>query len=114
MMTTEDERESDAGGVRGDARTGEVPIARDNTRQSRLRTAGIALLLVAVCVGVGAWADAKAGTLMLAGVAFGGAAARMLWPAGTSFSVRRRFFDVGLMIAFAVALTYLGLSTPLD
>ncbi|WP_084077198.1 DUF3017 domain-containing protein [Demequina sp. NBRC 110057] len=88
--------------------------AQDNTTQASLATAAIALGVVAVCVLVGALVDAQAGTLMLAGSAFGGAAVRTALPAGVSFSVRRRAIDVTLMIGFGIALAVLGLTVPLD
>ncbi|MFV0286924.1 MAG: hypothetical protein ACK5IM_11165 [Demequina sp.] len=91
----------------------ELP-ARDNTTQSSLVTALVALGAVAVCVLVGSLVDAQTGTLMLAGVAYGGAAVRMALPAGRSFSVRRRAIDATLMVGFGVALTVLGLAVPLD
>ncbi len=96
------------------AATDEHPVVRDNTPQSGRRTAIIAVVLVAACVAVGALVDARAGTLLLAGASFGAAAVRMSLPPGTAFSVRRRAIDVALMIAFGVALAWLGLTTPLD
>ncbi len=92
----------------------EDPPVRDNTTQSSLTTALVAFVAVAACVLVGAFRDAQTGTLMLAGVAYGGAAVRMMLPVGRAFSVRRRAIDVMLMVGFGVALTVLGLAVPLD
>ena len=107
-MSSQDE------GAETPAVTGEQPVARDNTPQTGRRTAIIAVVLVAACVTFGALVDAQAGTLLLAGASCGAAAVRMSLPPGTAFSVRRRAIDVALMIAFGVALAYLGLTTPLD
>ncbi|WP_084127808.1 DUF3017 domain-containing protein [Demequina sp. NBRC 110055] len=112
-MTVEEGATGDERAADDQPPTGEQQVVRDNTTQTRRRTAALALVIVAACVAVGALVNAEAGTLLLGGVAFGGAAARMAWPAGTAFSVRRRAIDVTLMIAFGVALAYFGLTTPL-
>ncbi|WP_160297444.1 DUF3017 domain-containing protein [Demequina flava] len=91
-----------------------VVVVTDNTPQTRALTAGIVLAVVAVCVAVGAMVNAQAGTLLLAGAAFAGAALRIVLPAGVAFSVRRRAVDISLMVVFGLALAFLGLTTPLS
>ncbi|WP_062076850.1 DUF3017 domain-containing protein [Demequina globuliformis] len=90
-----------------------VPLPADNTTQTRALTAVVVLVVIALCVAVGALVNAQAGTLLLAGAAFAGVALRMWLPAGRAFSVRRRAVDISLMLAFGVALAFLGLTTPL-
>lgn len=90
-----------------------VVVVTDNTPQTRATTAAIVLAVVLACVAVGAIVNAETGTLLLAGCAFAGAALRMVLPAGVAFSVRRRAVDVSLMVAFGLALGFLGLTTPL-
>ncbi|MFW7413738.1 hypothetical protein [Demequina sp. SO4-18] len=77
------------------------------------RTALIALAAAVAVVTVGALIDVRAGVLMLAGLALVGAVTRLTLRAGRSFSVRRRYVDVVVLVAFAVALGFLGLTTPL-
>lgn len=77
------------------------------------RTAVVALCAAGAIIAVGALVDVRAGVFMLAGLALVGAVARLTLPAGKSFSVRRRYVDVAVLLAFVAALTFLGLSTPL-
>ncbi|WP_062069813.1 DUF3017 domain-containing protein [Demequina sediminicola] len=84
-----------------------------NTPQTKLLAAVSALLAVSVCVAVGVLASAQVATLLLAAVAFCGAALRLVLPAGVAFTVRRRAVDVTIMVTFGVALAFLGLTTPL-
>ena len=84
------------------------------TPLASVATALITLGAVAGIVAFGALVDVRAATLLLAGLAFLGAAARLALPAGRSFSVRRRAVDVTVMLALAALLTFLGLTTALD
>ncbi|MDE0572521.1 DUF3017 domain-containing protein [Demequina sp. B12] len=81
--------------------------------QTRRATALIVVAVIAACVAVGALWNAQAGTFLLAGAAFLGAALRMTLPAGVAFSVRRRAVDVAIMLGFAATLAFLGLTTSL-
>ncbi|MFN3867113.1 MAG: DUF3017 domain-containing protein [Demequina sp.] len=78
------------------------------------RTAVIALSAVVAVVAIGAFVDVPAVVLVLALLALAGAVTRLVLPAGRSFSVRRRYVDVALLLAFAIALGFLALTTPLD
>lgn len=49
----------------------------------------------------------------LALFAAAGAVARVVTPIGRAFAVRRRAIDVGVLAILAVALGFLGLTTPL-
>ncbi|MDN4480935.1 DUF3017 domain-containing protein [Demequina muriae] len=84
------------------------------TRLTSSRTALVALGAVTAAVAVGALVDVQAGVLALAAIAVVGAVTRLTLPAGKAFSVRRRYVDVSVLSAFAVALTFLALSTPLS
>ncbi|MFW2513052.1 hypothetical protein ACNI3K_04680 [Demequina sp. SO4-13] len=83
------------------------------TELASSRTARVALVAAVVVVGVGALIDVQAGVLMLAVLALVGAVTRLTLRAGRSFSVRRRYVDVMVLVAFAMALVFLGLTTPL-
>jgi hypothetical protein len=71
--------------------------------------------LVAACglVAFGALVSVQAAVFGLAGLAFVAAVARLALPATKVFTVRRRAVDVSIMVAFALALAYLGATTPL-
>ncbi|WP_084105004.1 hypothetical protein [Demequina sp. NBRC 110056] len=86
---------------------------RAETPQTTLVVAAIALSVVGATVAFGAMVSVQAAVLLLAGIAFLGAAARLALPATRVFAVRRRAVDVGILLSFAVALAYLGLTTPL-
>ncbi|WP_062131776.1 DUF3017 domain-containing protein [Demequina aestuarii] len=83
------------------------------TRLTSSRTALVALGAVTAAVAVGALVDVQAGALALAALALVGAVTRLTLPAGRAFSVRRRYIDVVLLVAFTLVLTFLALSTPL-
>lgn len=55
----------------------------------------------------------QVGVLVLAVFSFAGAIARIVMPASAAFRVRRRAVDVTVLLVFAAALGYLGLTTPL-
>ncbi|GIG54729.1 hypothetical protein [Demequina activiva] len=85
-------------------------------RETPLTTAAVAAGALAVVGGIvafGVLVDVQAAVLTLAGVALLAAAARLALPATRVFSVRRRAVDVAIMLAFAVALAGLGLTTAL-
>ncbi|WP_084038350.1 DUF3017 domain-containing protein [Demequina sp. NBRC 110053] len=83
------------------------------TPQTTVVVALVALLVVAGAVVFGAMVSVRAAVLVMAGIAFLGAAARLALPATRVFSVRRRAVDVSMMLVLAAALAYLGLTTPL-
>ncbi|MFV0634365.1 hypothetical protein [Demequina sp.] len=83
------------------------------TPQTTLAVAVGSLAAVAAAVALGALVSVKAAVLVLAGMAFAGAAARLWLPATRVFSVRRRAVDVIIMVAFGLALAYLGLTAAL-
>lgn len=85
----------------------------DNTPQTVVRSALIALVIVAVLITVGAMVSVPVATVTLAVVAVVGAVLRIVLPAGVAFSVRRRSIDVVMMLVLAAVLLYLGLTTPL-
>ncbi|WP_297081684.1 DUF3017 domain-containing protein [uncultured Demequina sp.] len=79
-------------------------------------TAAVAIAVVAVVAAIvafGALVSVQAAVLLLAGLTFLGAAARLALPAARVFAVRRRAVDVVVLLAFAAVLGYLGLTTPL-
>jgi NAD/NADP transhydrogenase beta subunit len=83
-------------------------------REIPLTTAAVAvgaLVLVGGIVAFGALVDVQAAVLMLAGVALLAAVARLALPATRVFTVRRRAVDVSIMLAFALVLAVLGLTT---
>lgn len=85
-------------------------------REIPLTTAVVAvgvIVLVAGIVAVGALVDVQVAVLALAAVALLGAVARLALPATRVFTVRRRAVDVAIMLAFALALAVLGLTTTL-
>lgn len=65
-------------------------------------------------VAVGLFSTMRVAVLAMAVYVMAGAVARVILPRYRTLAVRRRAVDVGLLVAFAVALTYLGLTTPLD
>lgn len=76
----------------------------------------VALLTVLAAVGavlLSLVLGARVGVLVMAAACAAGAVARLALPAERAFAVRRRAVDVAMMIAFATALTFLGLTTPL-
>lgn len=84
--------------------------------QTPLTTAAVAVAVLSAVAGavtLGAVVSVQAGVLVLAGIAFLGAAARLALPATRVFTVRRRAVDVAIMLSFAAALAFLGLTTPL-
>jgi hypothetical protein len=85
-------------------------------REIPLTTAAVAvgvIVLVAGIVAFGALVDVQVAVLALAAVALLGAVARLALPATRVFTVRRRAVDVSIMLAFALALAVLGLTTTL-
>ena len=75
--------------------------------------ASTALLVVCALVALGALVDVRLAVFALAGVAVVGAVLRMVVKTGRTFTVRRRAIDVPILLGFAAALTFLGLTTPL-
>jgi len=67
----------------------------------------VAIALSGLVVGV------DIAVLALAAFAAAGAVARIVTPVGRAFAVRRRAIDVGVLTVLAVALAFLGLTTPL-
>ncbi|WP_062298470.1 hypothetical protein [Demequina maris] len=67
----------------------------------------VAIALSGLVVGV------DVAVLALAAFAAAGAIARIVTRVGHGFEVRRRAIDVGVLVVLAVALGFLGLTTPL-
>ena len=82
--------------------------------ETPLTTAAVAVGAIALVGGVvafGVLVDVQVAVLMLAGVALLAATARLALRATRVFTVRRRAVDVSIMLAFALALGVLGLTT---
>jgi hypothetical protein len=77
------------------------------------RVAVAALVAVWVLVMVAFLASPAVAVLALAAFALAGAAARVGTPLRQAFVVRRRAIDVLVLIAFGIALAYLGLTANL-
>lgn len=75
--------------------------------------ASTALIAVCAVVAFGALVDVQIAVFALAGLALIAAVLRMVVKTGRTFTVRRRAIDVPILLGFAAALTFLGLTTPL-
>ncbi len=80
---------------------------------TRVPAAVAAVAIVCAVVAFGALVSVQVAALILAGITVAAAVLRMVVPAGRTFTVRRRVIDVMMLLTFALALTYLGLTTPL-
>ena len=72
-----------------------------------------ALVALVAIIGVGLLTTMQVGVLLMAVFAFAGAVARVVTPAARAFAVRRRAVDVTVLVALAIALGFLGLTTSL-
>ncbi|WNM23964.1 DUF3017 domain-containing protein [Demequina capsici] len=84
-----------------------------DTPQTSEPVAVATLIGMAVAVALALVVGPRLAVLLMAAACVAGAVARVVLPVDRAFSVRRRAIDVGMMVAFAAGLTFLGLTAPL-
>jgi hypothetical protein len=87
-------------------------MKRETTLAS-IPTVIVSVVAVVICLAYGAIVDVQVAVLGLATLAAVGAVTRVFMRAGVALSNRRRTVDVAIMGIGAVALAFLGLTTPL-
>ena len=78
-----------------------------------LRVSVLAPLGGAAITAFGVFVSAQAAVLIFAAFAIAGAIARRVTPASRAFAVRSRAVDIAVLGVLGIALTLLGLTTPL-
>lgn len=85
----------------------------DSTRQA-VTIATAAMLGAVALVVLGIATTMRVGVLAMAAYLLAGAVARLTLPASRALVVRHRLLDAVVLLAGALALGYLGLTTALD
>ncbi|MDN4471603.1 hypothetical protein [Demequina zhanjiangensis] len=85
-----------------------------DTPQTSERIAVLTLIGMAIVVASSLLVGSMVAVLLMAAACAGGAIARIVLPVESAFAVRRRAVDVAVMVTFAAALGFLGLTAPLS